>query len=412
LPANAGSISGTTTVCQGQNSLMYAVPTIANAISYVWILPNGATGYSTTNSIAVSYNGSAVSGIITVQGNNTCGDGSSSAMSITVNQLPSSAGTINGASSICLGQGAVNYSVPSIANATSYVWTLPSGATGASSTNNITVNYGTMAVSGLIEVYGQNICGVGSTSTIAVSVTSLMPANAGTISGTTNVCQGQNSVIYAVPTIANATSYVWTIPNGTTGSSTTNSIIVNYGSSAVSGGIEVFGQNGCGSGNASIIAVYVNTMPSTPLAILNGNVLQSSSVTGNQWYNQNGIIIGATSQYYTPTVNGNYYVIVTTNGCGSNPSNTINYVVTGVLQNMSDNAIKIYPNPVTDELILEMDGNNSKLDFEILNTLGQVVFKGNLTEKTVVPTSNFSQGVYLIKLDNGKTFDFKKIVKE
>ncbi|NVO03370.1 MAG: T9SS type A sorting domain-containing protein [Bacteroidetes bacterium] len=35
-----------------------------------------------------------------------------------------------------------------------------------------------------------------------------------------------------------------------------------------------------------------------------------------------------------------------------------------------------------------------------------------LTEKTVVNTSIFASGVYLIKLENGKEYEFKKIVKE
>jgi hypothetical protein len=72
----------------------------------------------------------------------------------------------------------------------------------------------------------------------------------------------------------------------------------------------------------------------------------------------------------------------------------------------------IYPNPVSNELIIEIEGNNEKLNFEILNANGQVVFKGNLVEKTTVQTINFAPGVYLIKVENGKTFEFKKIIKE
>jgi hypothetical protein len=74
--------------------------------------------------------------------------------------------------------------------------------------------------------------------------------------------------------------------------------------------------------------------------------------------------------------------------------------------------INVYPNPITNELMIEIEGNNEPVYFEILNTLGQVVFKGNLVEKTTVQTSNFAPGVYLIKFTNGKTFEFKKIIKE
>jgi hypothetical protein len=54
--------------------------------------------------------------------------------------------------------------VATIANATGYNWTLPTGATIASgaNTNSITVNFG--ATGGVISVYGTNSCGVGTAS--------------------------------------------------------------------------------------------------------------------------------------------------------------------------------------------------------------------------------------------------------
>ncbi|MFA5972729.1 MAG: T9SS type A sorting domain-containing protein, partial [Lentimicrobiaceae bacterium] len=72
----------------------------------------------------------------------------------------------------------------------------------------------------------------------------------------------------------------------------------------------------------------------------------------------------------------------------------------------------VYPNPVTNELIIEIKANTKKTNFEILNSIGQVAFKGNLLERTVVQTSGFAPGMYLIKFENGKSFEFKKIIKE
>jgi len=74
--------------------------------------------------------------------------------------------------------------------------------------------------------------------------------------------------------------------------------------------------------------------------------------------------------------------------------------------------IKVYPNPVTNELTIELKGNTKKIDFEIINSLGQVVYNGNIVEKTVVQMANFAPGIYIIKFESGKTFEFKKIVKE
>jgi hypothetical protein len=411
LPLAAGTITGDATVCQGQNSVTYNVPTIDNATSYVWTLPSGATGTSTTNSIDVDFGSSAISGNITVKGTNNCGDGDVSTLAITVNPLPLAAGTITGDATVCQGQNSVTYNVPTIANATSYVWTLPSGATGTSTTNSITVDFGTSASSWNIAVMGTNSCGDGAVSTLPITVNPL-PLAAGTISGDATVCQGQNSVTYNVPTINNATSYVWTLPSGATGTSTTNSITVDFGTSASSGNISVIGTNSCGNGTISTLGINVNVKPITPIITLNGLVLQSNASSGNQWHDQNGLINGATNQNYTVTVDGDYYVIVSLLGCSSDPSNTINVTITGIEVVEFGRVIKVYPNPVSNELIIEIEGNNDKVNFDILNTIGQVVFKGNLIDKTTVQTSDFAPGVYHIKLENGKTFEFKKIIKE
>ena len=411
LPSNAGTISGATTVCQGQNSVVYTVPVITNATSYIWTLPTGATGTSSTNSISVNYGTSAVSGNITVKGHNSCGDGVLSSLAITVNPLPANAGTISGTTTVCQGQNSVDYTVPVIANATSYIWSLPPGATGTSSTNSITVNYSTSAISGNIAVKGHNSCGDGIESTLAITVNQV-PADAGTILGPTTVCQGQNSVVYTVPLIANATSYIWSLPPGAIGTSSTNSISVNFGISAGSGVITVKGNNSCGDGGISTLFITVNIKPATPVITINGSVLYSDAAIGNQWYNQNGLIFGATSQSYTPVINGDYYVIVTINGCSSDPSNSINVVTIGIEQINLNKSIKVYPNPVSNELVIDFVGNKEVIDFEIFNSIGQLVFKGNFSETIVVQTTDFNPGVYLLKFENSKTVEFKKIIKE
>jgi hypothetical protein len=64
LVGSAETITGLETVCQGQYSVTYTIPAITNATFYIWSLPSGATGSSTTNSIAVNYESNAISGIL------------------------------------------------------------------------------------------------------------------------------------------------------------------------------------------------------------------------------------------------------------------------------------------------------------------------------------------------------------
>ncbi len=89
-PATPGAITGLATLCAGTQGVPYSVPTVAGSVSYVWTLPNGATiatGFG-TSAITVNYSLTAVSGAITVSGNNLCGNGPVSSLNVTVNPIP------------------------------------------------------------------------------------------------------------------------------------------------------------------------------------------------------------------------------------------------------------------------------------------------------------------------------------
>jgi hypothetical protein len=91
LPAAAGTITGSPSVCLGSMGVPYSVIPIANATGYTWMLPLGAsiaTG-NNTNAITVNFSPTASSGIITVVGTNSCGTGTVSPdFAVTVNPIP------------------------------------------------------------------------------------------------------------------------------------------------------------------------------------------------------------------------------------------------------------------------------------------------------------------------------------
>ena len=77
---------------------------------------------------------------------------------------------------------------------------------------------------------------------------------------------------------------------------------------------------------------------------------------------------------------------------------------------IKDNSITFYPNPVSDKLVIERNGSSEKVNFEIFNAMGQAVHKGNFFEKTIVETSSFSPGVYLIRFECGNTVEVDKLI--
>src|SRR5690606_9150123 len=86
---------------------------------------------------------------------------------ITLGVLPANPGAISGAVNIC-GSGSQTYTISPVAGATSYTWTLPSGWTGSSTSNSITVNVG--ASGGTISVVANSSCGSSAASTLNVNV--------------------------------------------------------------------------------------------------------------------------------------------------------------------------------------------------------------------------------------------------
>ncbi len=96
LPPAAGNITGSASVCQGQNAVSYYVNQVNGATSYNWALPSGASIASgqNTESIVVNYGPAATAGQITVSALNACGSGTSSpAFSVSVNPLVSGSQT-------------------------------------------------------------------------------------------------------------------------------------------------------------------------------------------------------------------------------------------------------------------------------------------------------------------------------
>ena len=64
-----------------------------------------------------------------------------------------------------------------------------------------------------------------------------------------------------------------------------------------------------------------------------------------------------------------------------------------------DNQIKLYPNPVVNNLFLEIEQNEfENSEIEILNCIGQTVFKSKL--KKEIDVSEFSNGVYILRIKN------------
>jgi uncharacterized protein (TIGR02145 family) len=161
------------------------------------------------------------------------------------------------------------------------------------------------------------------------------------IIGPASICSGENNVLYYISALPFATSYVWNLPAGVSGSSITDSIYLSFSSSLISAIIKVHGHDSCGSGPDTSFSITIKPEPyltNSPAykTICNDsstNITLSSNVSGAlfTWTvtDSSGYISGFTDNLSNPTnflnqtlVNSNnivesivYHITPTANGC-------------------------------------------------------------------------------------------------
>ena len=154
--ATPGTITGSLFgVCASTKT--YSIAAVANASSYTWTVPAGATisGASTGTSISVVFTGSFSSGTISVRANSSTGC-NSALRSITVNGVPGQPLSIGSTAPIL---GITTCNINAVSGATSYVWTV-SGASilSGQGTTAITIS-GALFSSANVCVRAVNACG-------------------------------------------------------------------------------------------------------------------------------------------------------------------------------------------------------------------------------------------------------------
>jgi subtilisin-like proprotein convertase family protein len=230
-----------------------------------------------------------------------------------------STGIITGNAAVSSGQTGVVYSVPAVTNATSYLWTLPFGAsiTAGNNTRTITVTFSAGSSSGMLTVLPSNLCYSGGLSSRAIVVNNL-PFPAGSISGSATVCEVTAGVSYSIASVSGASGYNWSLPPGAViaSGSGTASIVVNYNYGALSGNVTVTPFNSFGNGIASTLAVFVISAgasaiitPSGPLTACSPVALSFTAEPGNRYeWRRNGASLGVNALVYSASQSGNYSV--------------------------------------------------------------------------------------------------------
>lgn len=184
----------------------------------------------------------------------------------------------------------------------------------------------TVLVNGTTYYATQTVNGLESTNRLAVTVTLVsVPATPTAINGAIDFCYSGGLQPYGINSVAGATSYVWTTPAGTTGSSTGTNINLIFSQSFVSGTLAVAAQNNCGQSSTTSIVVYQHLPSNTTLNVNSCNAYNFNGQTYNQsgTYSYQGTnIYGCDSNVVLNlTISPSLETTLNVDACGSYPWN-------------------------------------------------------------------------------------------
>lgn len=239
-------------------------------------------------------------------------------------------GNISGQTAVCGAPQNVSYSIATVAGATSYSWTVPTGISiiSGQGSNSIVVNYSAGSQSGNVLVTASNGSCSTAPATLAITVSSAsisQPLSGGDQNQT--VCPS-NAIptLTATATVASGLTLRWY--NQATGGNLVSNPIWNSIGSITYFAATYDNNTMCESGLRTAVTLTINSVAaSSASAVGSTTFCQGNSVTINAsngssylWSN------GATTQSITVNASGNYSCVVTNNGC-TTTSNAIAVVV-------------------------------------------------------------------------------------
>jgi hypothetical protein len=150
-----------------------------------------------------------------------------------------------------------------------------------------------------------------------------------------------------------------------------------------------------------------------PIVILDGENLASSTISTNYlWYYNDHPIPDSNKRFLTPTENGIYKVQVINETCNYF-SDPFNYNLTNTIITELSSHIKVYPNPTSGKLVIEVGPqNHGDLEVVVINGAGKVViFQKFKDESIVINMDKLPKGFYYLNLKSTESVHHLKVIK-
>jgi hypothetical protein len=219
------------------------------------------------------------------------------------------------------------------------------------------------------------------------------------------VCTGTSTTL----TAGGGTSYSWCCGLGTSNQVTVLPTVTT-----------TYTVTGTATGGTNTACITVNIdKPAITISASNNPISTGSSSTltayGGATYSWCCGLGTSNPITVSPTATTTYRVTGTDcNGCSKTANISID-INTGIKTIDVSNAISVYPNPVTDNLQIEINSEvrGENADLRVYDVVGNLVMEKSITaNKTNINVSALPSGVYVIKIETGNEVVMKKIVKE
>jgi len=227
------------------------------------------------------------------------------------------------------------------------------------------------------------------------------------------ICAGEQAQLYVFATGGvDEYTYSWTPSSKLRNSELFNPFVSPQETTA----FDVTVTSGLFAANGNV-RINVVPLPDTPIIAIANDHLLSSATNGNQWYNSQGIIPGATDREYFASASDTYYAIANIKYCQSPPSNQVVFEFTGI-KNSRNAEFTFYPNPFTNNLSIDYtikSAGNVKIVF--YNPTGKEIiiieegYKLAGDHKVFLDGSSLAAGLYLCKIVIGDNTWFAKVIK-
>jgi PKD repeat protein len=298
---------------------------------------------------------------------------------------------------------------------TSWAWTFSGGTPATSAQQNPVVTYNTPGSYDVTLTVDDGNGPVTKTITNYITVNGA-PAQPSAINGLTDPCPASVTTYSVTP--VPGVNYIWTLPAGWNGSSSSNTIDATVGASG--GVISVTPSNSCGQGTAQTLNVTTAIDPVGSFTFTQNmnevTFTNTSSPNGTDFFWDFGD--GQWSQDENPfhiyDQIGEYEVtFFVSTSCGTDTLYDTVYITVLSHEEMLLANMTLYPVPADEYLIAEWEKIQNEAAYRISDVLGRTVLSETKTaaeNKLFIPVQTLKPGVYTLYVNTGNDTAIRKFV--